>query len=44
MEKFISLDTHTKKENHLKIYMDKIIITEKSVLENGFYSEDEVEE
>ena len=44
VEQLIALDTQANKENAFKAFMDKMAAAEKSVQENGYYSEEEVEE
>ena len=44
VEQLIALNNQTNKENAFKTFMDKMAVAEKSVQENGYYSEDEVEE
>lgn len=44
VEQLIALNAQTKKENAFKTFMDKMSVAELSVHENGYYSEEEVEE
>lgn len=44
VEQPIALNDQTNKENAFKTFMDKMDVAEKSIQENGYYSEDEVEE
>lgn len=44
VEQLIALDQHTEKESAFRAFMDKMNLAEKSVQENGYYSEEEVEE
>lgn len=44
VEQLIVLNTEPKKESAFKIFMEKMEAAEKSVQENGYYSEEEVEE
>ena len=44
VEQLIALDQHTEKESAFRIFMDKMNLVEKSVQENGYFSEEEVEE
>ena len=44
VEQLIVLNDQTNKENAFKTFMDKMDAAEKSIQENGYYSEDEVEE
>ena len=44
VEQLIALDQQTQKESAFRTFMDKMNLAEKSVLENGYYSEEEVEE
>lgn len=44
VEQLIALDQHNKKESAFRTFMDKMNLAEKSVQENGYYSEEEVEE
>ena len=44
VEQLIALNSQANKENAFKTFMDKMASAEKSVQENGFYSEEEVEE
>lgn len=43
VEKLIALNEHSDKEGAFKTFMDKMNLAEKSVQENGYYSEEEVE-
>ena len=44
VEQLIALEQHAEKENAFRTFMDKMNLAEKSVQENGYYSEEEVEE
>lgn len=44
VEQLITLNQQTEKESAFRIFMDKMNLAEKSVKENGYYSEEEVEE
>lgn len=44
VEQLIALDQHTEKESAFRTFMDKMNLVEKSVQENGYYFEEEVEE
>ena len=44
VEQLIALDQQAEKESAFRTFMDKMILAEKSVQENGYYSEEEVEE
>ena len=44
VEQLIALDTQIGKEKAFQIFMDKMNAAEKSVKENGYYSEEEAEE
>lgn len=44
VEQLIALDHHTEKERAFRTFMDKMNLTEKSVRENGYFTEEEVEE
>ena len=44
VEQFIALNNQANKGNAFRTFMDKMAVAEKSVQENGFYSEEEVEE
>ena len=44
VEQLITLNQQTEKESAFRIFMDKMTLAEKSVKENGYYSEEEVEE
>ncbi len=44
VEQLIASDQLTEKERAFRTFMDKMNLAEKSVQENGFYSEKEVEE
>lgn len=44
VEQLIALDQYTEKESAFRTFMDKMNLAEKSVQENGYYSEEEVEE
>ena len=44
VEQLIALNQDTEKENAFRTFMDKMNLAEKSVQENGYYSEEEVEE
>ena len=44
VEQLIALNQQTEKEGAFRTFMDKMNLAEKSVQENGYYSEDEVEE
>ena len=44
VEQLIALNQQTEKESAFRTFMDKINLAEKSVQENGYYSEEEVEE
>lgn len=43
-EQFIASNQNSDKEGAFRIYMDKMNSAEKSVQENGYYSEEDVEE
>lgn len=42
LELFIASDQHSEKESAFRTFMDKMNLAEKSVQENGYYSEEEV--
>ena len=44
VEQLIALNNQTNKENAFRTFMDKMAAAEKSIHENGCYSEEEVEE
>ncbi|MDE7178719.1 MAG: hypothetical protein K2O59_12985 [Lachnospiraceae bacterium] len=44
VEQLIALDQQAEKESAFRTFMDKMNLAEKSVQENGYYSEEEVEE
>lgn len=44
VEQLIASNQHSDKESAFRTFMDKMNLAEKSVQENGFYSEEEVEE
>lgn len=44
VEQLIALNTQANKESAFKTFMDKMNAAEKSVQENGYYSQEEVEE
>ena len=44
VEQLIASNIQADKENAFKTFMDKMNAAEKSVQENGYYSEEEVEE
>ncbi len=44
VEQLIALDTQIGKEKAFQIFLDKMNAAEKSVKENGYYSEEEAEE
>ena len=44
VEQLIASDQHSDKERAFRTFMDKMNLAEKSVQENGYYSEEEVEE
>lgn len=44
VEQLIALNQQTEKESAFRTFMDKMNLAEKSVQENGYYSEEEVEE
>ncbi len=44
VEQLIALNQQTEKESAFRTFMDKMKLAEKSVQENGYYSEEEVEE
>lgn len=44
VEQLIEVNRQSNKETAFKIFMDKMAAVEKSVQENGCYSEEEVEE
>lgn len=44
VEQLIALNAQANKENAFKTFMDKMNAAEKSVQENGYYLEEEVEE
>ena len=44
VEQLIALNNQANKENAFKTFMDKMAAAEKSINENGCYSEEEVEE
>lgn len=44
VEQLIALDTQIEKEKAFNTFMDKMNAVEKSVQENGYYTEEEVEE
>ena len=44
VEQLTALNNQANKENAFKSFMDKMAVAEKSVQENGYYSEEEVEE
>lgn len=44
VEQLLALNTQANKESAFKTFMDKMNAAEKSVQENGYYSEEEVEE
>lgn len=44
VEQLIALDQHTEKERAFRTFMDKMNLAEKSVRENGYFTEEEVEE
>ncbi|MDE7478374.1 MAG: hypothetical protein K2M91_10565 [Lachnospiraceae bacterium] len=44
VEQLISLNSQSEKERAFRIFMDKMNIAERSVKENGYYSEEDVEE
>ncbi len=44
VEQLIASDQLTEKERAFRTFMDKMNLAEKSVQENGYYSEEEVEE
>ena len=44
VEQLIALNTQANKESAFETFMDKMNAAEKSVQENGYYSEEEVEE
>lgn len=44
VEQLIALNTQANKESTFQTFMDRMNAAEKSVQENGYYSEEEVEE
>ena len=44
VEQLIALNNQANKENAFRTFMDKMAVAENSVQENGYYSEEEVEE
>lgn len=44
VEQLLLLNSQAKKENAFKTFMDKMNVAEKSVQEQGYFSEEEVEE
>lgn len=44
VEQLLSVHTQTKKESAFKTFMEKMNAAEKSVQEQGYFSEEEVEE
>ncbi len=44
VEQLIALNQQTEKESAFRTFMDKMNLAEKSVQENGYYSEEEVED
>ena len=44
VEQLIASDQHSYKERAFRTFMDKMNLAEKSVQENGYYSEEELEE
>lgn len=44
VEQLIALNQQTEKESAFRTFMNKMNLAEKSVQENGYYSEEEVEE
>ena len=44
VEQLTALNNQANKENAFKTFMGKMTVAEKSVQENGYYSEEEVEE
>lgn len=44
VEQLIASDMQIEKEKALKTFMDKMVVAEQSVQENGYYTEKEVEE
>ena len=44
VEQLIALNQHYDKEDAFRTFMDKMSLAEKSVQENGYYSEEEAEE
>lgn len=44
VEQLIAINSQSEKEKAFHIFMDKINIAEKSIEENGYYTEEEVEE
>ena len=44
VEQLIALNQQTEKESAFRTFMDKMNLAEKSVQENGYYSEEEAEE
>ncbi len=43
VEQLIASDQHSDKEDAFRTFMDKMNLAERSVQENGYYSEEEVE-
>lgn len=43
VEQLIALNTQANKDSAFRVFMDKMSVAEKSVQENGYYSEEEVE-
>lgn len=44
VEQLLSINTQTKKENAFKTFMEKMNVAEKSVQEQGYFTDEEVEE
>ena len=44
VEQLLSLNAQTKRENAFRTFMEKMNAAEKSVQEQGFFTEDDVEE
>ncbi len=43
VEQLIASDQHSDKESDFRTFMDKMNLAEKSVQENGYYSEEELD-